>query len=98
MFGVFFCLLLIELNFIEIRVMIKDMNTSKSIILYVAEERSHNRKENDKRPDFHFDFEPSDFKDYARTESKSYTMHCFPIPRLGMVWYDTYIFALCRRC
>ena len=65
-----FCLPVDELNFIEIRVMIKDMNTSKSIILCVAEERSHNRKENDKRPDFHFDFEPSDFKDYARTESE----------------------------
>ncbi|MGN0854019.1 MAG: hypothetical protein ACI4R9_00700 [Kiritimatiellia bacterium] len=46
------------------------MTTNKSIILCVAEERSHNRKENDKRPDFHFDFEPSDFKDYARTESE----------------------------
>ena len=55
------------------------MTTNNSIILCVAEERSHNRKANDKRPDFHFDFGPSDFKDYAKTESEL-------TKRLGRKW------------
>lgn len=57
----------------------RDMTANKSIILGVADERFRNRNEKDKRPAFKFDFRPSDFKDYARSESEL-------IKRLGRKW------------